>query len=176
MKSYACLLPLTPAFVSIRRADYWLVEESAPQAAHQQINARFQSAGRIIGWLKKFTLPTLTILEKFQSAGRIIGWLKKRSGVVRVVNEQFQSAGRIIGWLKNIVTIIHAQIIKFQSAGRIIGWLKMGTFLSMVRRKQFQSAGRIIGWLKLRPRQHLRGIVVVSIRRADYWLVEVSAF
>ena len=36
----------------------------------------------------------------------------------------------------------------------------------------FQSAGRIIGWLKLNPAARVRGQVLVSIRRADYWLVE----
>ena len=37
--------------VSIRRADYWLVEGQVPvRLAHTGLG--FQSAGRIIGWLK----------------------------------------------------------------------------------------------------------------------------
>ena len=36
--------------VSIRRADYWLVEEEYYNA--QVCRLQFQSAGRIIGWLK----------------------------------------------------------------------------------------------------------------------------
>ena len=36
----------------------------------------------------------------------------------------------------------------------------------------FQSAGRIIGWLKFKRGFDNRGNFLVSIRRADYWLVE----
>ena len=38
----------------------------------------------------------------------------------------------------------------------------------------FQSAGRIIGWLKFSCVQDNRSGIEVSIRRADYWLVEVD--
>ena len=37
--------------VSIRRADYWLVEER--RTYREYFENKFQSAGRIIGWLKK---------------------------------------------------------------------------------------------------------------------------
>ena len=37
---------------------------------------------------------------------------------------------------------------------------------------RFQSAGRIIGWLKHSPQAPRRRHGGVSIRRADYWLVE----
>ena len=36
----------------------------------------------------------------------------------------------------------------------------------------FQSAGRIIGWLKFQGLPLLSQLTRVSIRRADYWLVE----
>ena len=36
----------------------------------------------------------------------------------------------------------------------------------------FQSAGRIIGWLKWKAVIEEYQIKMVSIRRADYWLVE----
>ena len=38
----------------------------------------------------------------------------------------------------------------------------------------FQSAGRIIGWLKIVVARLADPAVEVSIRRADYWLVEVK--
>ena len=61
----------------------------------------------------------------FQSAGRIIGWLKLRFCFVLVVDCSFQSAGRIIGWLKLVAfTSMSGRRVAFQSAGRIIGWLK----------------------------------------------------
>ena len=64
--------------VSIRRADYWLVEAKADW--NGQPNTVFQSAGRIIGWLKDGVNQRLDAVEKFQSAGRIIGWLKRKAG------------------------------------------------------------------------------------------------
>ena len=39
----------------------------------------------------------------------------------------------------------------------------------------FQSAGRIIGWLNGEVRGRLVARETVSIRRADYWLVELKA-
>ena len=38
----------------------------------------------------------------------------------------------------------------------------------------FQSAGRIIGWLKPKSPPKPPPTLPVSIRRADYWLVEAS--
>ena len=65
--------------VSIRRADYWLVEVQATRNACI-LGLSFQSAGRIIGWLKAFGLGmTMAAIQQFQSAGRIIGWLKSRA-------------------------------------------------------------------------------------------------
>ena len=62
--------------VSIRRADYWLVEASHADRCAWQLSA-FQSAGRIIGWLKYGTgSGAIGASSQFQSAGRIIGWLK----------------------------------------------------------------------------------------------------
>ena len=85
--------------VSIRRADYWLVEGVAV-VYKSEATARFQSAGRIIGWLKAVIAVEHTAFDKFQSAGRIIGWLKVASTSTSGRRVAFQSAGRIIGWLK----------------------------------------------------------------------------
>ena len=60
--------------ISIRRADYWLVEEVATQSGIR--DDQFQSAGRIIGWLKVHGIRRKDAGGLFQSAGRIIGWLK----------------------------------------------------------------------------------------------------
>ena len=62
--------------VSIRRADYWLVEGNRLAPTMPRMN-EFQSAGRIIGWLKLHANPgAIFRIGMFQSAGRIIGWLK----------------------------------------------------------------------------------------------------
>ena len=61
---------------------------------------------------------------------------------------------------------------EFQSAGRIIGWLKRQCEAVLAMVQQFQSAGRIIGWLKYTTYPGLARLPPVSIRRADYWLVE----
>ena len=64
--------------------------------------------------------------------------------------------------------------LEFQSAGRIIGWLKLIATSKKPLTHQFQSAGRIIGWLK-HGLPFCGGMFArVSIRRADYWLVEVA--
>ena len=115
----------------------------------------------------------------FQSAGRIIGWLKR---IIRRQQEllnyaKFQSAGRIIGWLKtlDLTRILNVQKM-FQSAGRIIGWMKASRTSRSAVQKQFQSAGRIIGWMKPFTSSVTRWTMpTVSIRRADYWLDEVAS-
>ena len=84
----------------------------------------------------------------------------------------FQSAGRIIGWLKFTVSAMFMKLCMFQSAGRIIGWLKSSYRIGRFRSAMFQSAGRIIGWLKSLRVPLDRFKRRVSIRRADYWLVE----
>ena len=159
--------------VSIRRADYWLVEVYILRLLGGE--PEFQSAGRIIGWLK---LPVVTIGKRepmeFQSAGRIIGWLKpfRSSTVSRMPG--FQSAGRIIGWLK-ICAHHHAGRQAGVSIRRADYWLvevrERGRCYG--GRRWFQSAGRIIGWLKSGEDAPFTCRWAVSIRRADYWLVEV---
>ena len=84
--------------VSIRRADYWLVEDLAPLIPYF-CGEKFQSAGRIIGWLKHSHCLIAPYNRKFQSAGRIIGWLKLAFYIRIILQVLFQSAGRIIGWL-----------------------------------------------------------------------------
>ena len=86
--------------VSIRRADYWLVEVRGVGGAALPAPT-FQSAGRIIGWLKRRQSREIcSLLSEFQSAGRIIGWLKTDDFIRSKYGAKFQSAGRIIGWLK----------------------------------------------------------------------------
>ena len=61
--------------VSIRRADYWLDEAIIPNALRAA--STFQSAGRIIGWMKAGNADWVRRVRWFQSAGRIIGWMKR---------------------------------------------------------------------------------------------------
>ena len=75
--------------------------------------------------------------------------------------------------MKPTVTKFESVYYGFQSAGRIIGWLKPVIFHSSLSPEEFQSAGRIIGWLKRWCNCYAFIIKAVSIRRADYWLVEV---
>ena len=113
---------------------------------------------------------------KFQSAGRIIGWLKHISIVHVSHSRSFQSAGRIIGWLK-IRHLAVWRIILQVSIRRADYWLveDVGLYGQTGCGKEFQSAGRIIGWLKLGGGISFFVAGIVSIRRADYWLVEVRA-
>ena len=65
----------------------------------------------------------------FQSAGRIIGWLK-RSGVEECAASEPVSIRRADYWL--VEGIVLDPLLRgaggFQSAGRIIGWLKPSGF------------------------------------------------
>ena len=84
----------------------------------------------------------------------------------------FQSAGRIIGWLNSRNCWHCFRQAWFQSAGRIIGWLNLDNVEATLELIKFQSAGRIIGWLNNSPIIWRISTSSVSIRRADYWLVE----
>ena len=114
--------------VSIRRADYWLVEDDRhPQRVGGE--AQFQSAGRIIGWLKRVTVAASPLLLVFQSAGRIIGWLKSTRLILsyRIYTVSIRRADY---WLVEGTPLRASACIdlRFQSAGRIIGWLKDGDY------------------------------------------------
>ena len=57
--------------VSIRRADYWLVEAHALNIAIDE--SQFQSAGRIIGWLKSRKHGiALGIAKRFNPPGGLL--------------------------------------------------------------------------------------------------------
>ena len=82
--------------VSIRRADYWLVEEERVRIC-QGTNRLFQSAGRIIGWLKLRCATLAVLYRQFQSAGRIIGWLKSAHlRIVFVTLSRFNPPGGLL--------------------------------------------------------------------------------
>ena len=85
----------------------------------------------------------------FQSAGRIIGWLKYPRGLRRLRADGV-SIRRADYWLVEVRGSVGNANTgeKFQSAGRIIGWLKCKQRRIFRRQEEFQSAGRIIGWLK----------------------------
>ena len=112
---------------------------------------------------------------KFQSAGRIIGWLKHIDngyGVTNVV-----SIRRADYWL---VEGLRLAIIEREplavSIRRADYWLVevSRSAISEVAVFLFQSAGRIIGWLKEWDANAVQTFALVSIRRADYWLVEAD--
>ena len=111
-------------YVSIRRADYWLVEAHTKRGLFNQIRVSIRRADY---WLVegKWYPESNQLLGMFQSAGRIIGWLKflnpQRSPV-----RQNVSIRRADYWLvEAIIATLRAAIENvFQSAGRIIGWLK----------------------------------------------------
>ena len=89
-------------------------------------------------------------------------------------SEAFQSAGRIIGWLKPIIFLCGCVSHEFQSAGRIIGWLKE-YYLVNLARFMVVSIRRADYWLvEAEGRRYRLSDIEVSIRRADYWLVEVE--
>ena len=85
--------------VSIRRADYWLVE-GASRTSKSDVQKQFQSAGRIIGWLKTIEQGRARIAA-IVSIRRADYWLVEALGGLDTIPFiEFQSAGRIIGWLK----------------------------------------------------------------------------
>ena len=59
------------SWVSIRRADYWLVEGSLYGVA-ASVKIVFQSAGRIIGWLKDVALPNDVLWSDFNPPGGLL--------------------------------------------------------------------------------------------------------
>ena len=63
----------------------------------------FQSAGRIIGWLKGRGLPQALLVVDV-SIRRADYWLVEvdPDGIKQALDDAFQSAGRIIGWLKPV--------------------------------------------------------------------------
>ena len=133
--------------VSIRRADYWLVE--AP------------SAFAFAFWKKV-------------SIRRADYWLVEDTTFIEMTGAEYVSIRRADYWLVEVsfVLIIMVNSAAFQSAGRIIGWLKHPRCRCGLVVQAFQSAGRIIGWLKPPCPAALFSSREVSIRRADYWLVE----
>ena len=112
----------------------------------------------------------------FQSAGRIIGWLK----TPQIINTfkglpLFQSAGRIIGWLKMSIQK-DGPFLCAVSIRRADYWLVEGLAASFTRFKRFVSIRRADYWLvEVLCCSRQGGPSKVSIRRADYWLVEVGA-
>ena len=111
----------------------------------------------------------------FQSAGRIIGWLKQPQARRLTPVGMFQSAGRIIGWLKCVRLPVLLDVSVFQSAGRIIGWLKLDIHAFDCIDAYTVSIRRADYWLVEEDRGFRAYFLpyAVSIRRADYWLVEV---
>ena len=57
--------------VSIRRADYWLVEVGGASGARNGLKV-FQSAGRIIGWLKSLALRSGKGVRSFNPPGGLL--------------------------------------------------------------------------------------------------------
>ena len=58
--------------ISIRRADYWLVEGLLGVDGYSMLSA-FQSAGRIIGWLKALVAATaVRLLFSFNPPGGLL--------------------------------------------------------------------------------------------------------
>ena len=134
--------------VSIRRADYWLVEGRLTCSTGRSGNVSIRRADY---WLVEVDAAVAAIADtvEFQSAGRIIGWLKEQVSPLPVPHI--------------VVSIRRADYWLVEERG--LGWWHK-------RLRMFQSAGRIIGWLKSQLQKHLAHWLAVSIRRADYWLVE----
>ena len=66
--------------------------------------------------------PCNVAIWRFQSAGRIIGWMKRRAYKANKQSDGFQSAGRIIGGMKvTVVDMLERNL--FVSIRRADYWL-----------------------------------------------------
>ena len=134
--------------VSIRRADYWLVEVAPRQLGYSPM-FRFQSAGRIIGWLKE---PAQWHNAKGYcvSIRRADYWLVEARQMLRLQKIALVSIRRADYWLVEEVVGMAPNASRAVSIRRADYWLvEAGHYVDIVVGVgRFQSAGRIIGWLK----------------------------
>ena len=138
-----------PAPVSIRRADYWLVEAGERGQLCGEVVVSIRRADYWLVEGRKHPYLGLKC-RMFQSAGRIIGWLKG-SVVASLTSSVIVSIRRADYWLVEV--------------GR--SWRGLCGVPVSIRRADY--------WLVEEGQARLvTPLVRVSIRRADYWLVEAA--
>ena len=131
--------------VSIRRADYWLVEEGTRTPT--PFASRSVSIRRADYWLvEELVSVTLGTVASCVSIRRADYWLVEASHSGGTEDAEAVSIRRADYWLvEGQAHWLCSSDIQFQSAGRIIGWLKQtGRLAPCQQRPRFNPPGGLL--------------------------------